>query len=94
MKKNVKYGIVIDDELVRCSRRSNEGQVFCGEETVTLCNYGDEEWLVDEVEYVEKLMEPDRVNPGWYNADYETPISEVDLSKAKPVKVYLEIEEI
>ena len=71
-KTAVKYGLRVKktDKLVKFSSESNDGKDFCGDTTVRLNEYGDQEWLVDDAYIAEYVR---NFSTEWYNAGYETP---------------------
>lgn len=84
----VKYGLLLaNGTLARCDRRNNAGKDYCDDMTVSITQYGYDEWLTDDLTAAVNLLKPDRRNPYWYNAGNDTPIVTVDLTGARVVKV-------
>lgn len=84
---SVKYGLLLKGKLVRYSRHVHNANNSYGE-TTRLDDWGiDGDWLVDDLDIINAILAPGRKNPMWYNAHYENPIVEIDLSKAIPVQV-------
>jgi hypothetical protein len=71
-------------ELVGVSTSSNAGGYCCGEFTYTLCKHADIPWIVED-KLTATYVKYNSTN--WYNADYETPVNELDPDTLEVVKI-------
>lgn len=83
----VKYGLMLDGQLVKCNRDDNSRHSYCVSESVTLIEHGYEDWIVEDLATVLRVLNPGYINPGWFNADVDNPIVALDLSAAQPVRI-------
>jgi hypothetical protein len=84
------YGLrdIESKELVGISIRSNEGGDCCGEFTHELSYNSDIPWIVKDKLTASHV----RLNStAWYNAEYETPINNIESQTLEVVKIEIKI---
>lgn len=89
----VKYGIMDTKtgELLTFYVSSNIGGYACVENEYSLSHHDDDVWLVDDIATAQKAIE---VDTPWYNADYNTPSHNIEISPKTHKVVKVEITQV
>lgn len=79
-------------KLVEYTTSANTGRDFCVDVMYTLCENGEQVWLVDSYETANNVHS----NPStpWYNAGYTSPDFDLDMADYEVVEVHLFVSKV